>query len=145
MQKTTWLAIKPSLTLHHSQYYYSTQISITVVLGGLVVRVLAFGPKVRGFIPTEDNGLSRVIKISSTNSFAGGVKPEVPCRKILRHVLDLRSMKEILRKTKFIISFASSSCIVTRWLLVGLRESSLWWTNQEFSSADIIPWFFILN
>jgi hypothetical protein len=34
----------------------------------------------------EDDGFLRVIKIRSTTSFGGEVKPSTPCRKILRHV-----------------------------------------------------------
>jgi hypothetical protein len=41
-----------------------------VDLGGLVVSVLATGP-----IPTEVDGFLRVIKIRSTTSFGGEVKP----------------------------------------------------------------------
>jgi hypothetical protein len=52
---------------------------ILVALGGLVVSVLATGPKVRGFDP----GFLRVIKIRSTISFGGEVKPS-----------DLRHVKE---------------------------------------------------
>jgi hypothetical protein len=47
-----------------------------IVLGGLVVSALATEPKVRGF-----NGFLRVIKIRSTTSFGGEVKPSVPCRR----------------------------------------------------------------
>jgi hypothetical protein len=36
--------------------------------------------------PAEDDGFLRAIKISSTTSFGWEVKPEVPCRKILRVV-----------------------------------------------------------
>jgi hypothetical protein len=43
-----------------------------------VVSVLATRPKVRGF---EIDGFLRVIKIRSTTSFGGEVKPLVPCRK----------------------------------------------------------------
>jgi hypothetical protein len=50
-----------------------------VALGGLVVSVLATGPKVRGFDP--DRGIKRVIKFRSTTSFGGEVKPSVPCRR----------------------------------------------------------------
>jgi hypothetical protein len=48
----------------------------TVALGGLVVSVLATGPKVRGF-----DGFLRVIQIRSTTSFGEEVKPSVPCRR----------------------------------------------------------------
>jgi hypothetical protein len=39
-----------------------------------------------GSNPAEDNGFLRAIKIYSIPSFGGEVKPEAPCRKILRHV-----------------------------------------------------------
>jgi hypothetical protein len=58
-------------------------------LGGVVVSVLATGPKGRGFEPGQDDGFLRAIIIRSTPSFGWEVKPEVPCRKILRHAKDL--------------------------------------------------------
>jgi hypothetical protein len=54
-----------------------------------VVSVLATGPKVRGFELGHSDGFLRAIKIRSTPSFGWEVKPEVPCRKVLRHVKDL--------------------------------------------------------
>jgi hypothetical protein len=53
-----------------------------------VVSVLAIGPKGCGFKPGRGDGFLRAIKIRSTPSFGWEVKPEVPCRKILRHVKD---------------------------------------------------------
>jgi hypothetical protein len=58
-------------------------------LGRVVVSVLVTGPKGHGFEPGKGDGLLRAIKIRSTPSFGWEVKPEVPCRKILRHVKDL--------------------------------------------------------
>jgi hypothetical protein len=58
-------------------------------LGGIVVSVLATGPGGCGFEPNQGNGFLRAIEIRSTASFRWEVKPEVPCRKILRHVKDL--------------------------------------------------------
>jgi hypothetical protein len=55
-------------------------------LGGIVVSVLATGPKGRGFEPGQGDGFLRVIKIRDIPSFGWDVKPEVLCRKILRHV-----------------------------------------------------------
>jgi hypothetical protein len=57
-------------------------------LGGVVVSVLATGPKGRGCKPGRGDGLLRVIKTRSTPSFGWEVKPEVPCRKTLRYVKD---------------------------------------------------------
>jgi hypothetical protein len=58
-------------------------------LGDVVVSVLATGPKGCGFEPGQGDGFLRAIKIRSVRSFEWEVKPEVPCRKILRHVKDL--------------------------------------------------------
>jgi hypothetical protein len=48
---------------------------------GVVVSVLAVGPKVRGFKPTRGDGFLRAIEIRSTLFFEGEVKPSAPCRK----------------------------------------------------------------
>jgi hypothetical protein len=58
-------------------------------LGGVVVSVLATGPKGHGFEPGQGDGFLRMIKIRGTSSFGWEVKPEVPCRKILLHVKNL--------------------------------------------------------
>jgi hypothetical protein len=41
-----------------------------------------------GSIPAEGGGFSRAIKIRSTPSLGGEIKPSAPCRKIFRHVKD---------------------------------------------------------
>jgi hypothetical protein len=53
-----------------------------------MVSVLAIGPSVRGFKPLRCDGILKAIKIRSTTSFGGEVKPLDPCRKILRHEKD---------------------------------------------------------
>jgi hypothetical protein len=53
-----------------------------------VISVFATVPKSRGFKPGRGEGLLTVIKIRSTPSFGREVKPEFPCRKMLRHVKD---------------------------------------------------------
>jgi hypothetical protein len=55
-------------------------------LGGVVVSMLATGPKGLGFKPGRGAGFLRAINIRSTPSFGWEVKPEASCRKILRHV-----------------------------------------------------------
>jgi hypothetical protein len=57
-----------------------------VILGGLVVIVLAIGPKVRRLKPGRGRWILRAIKLWSTTSFGGEVKPSVQCCKILRYV-----------------------------------------------------------
>jgi hypothetical protein len=52
-----------------------------VALGGLVVSVLATGPKIRGFKPGRGRWIFKCDKIRSTPSFGGEVKPSVPCRR----------------------------------------------------------------
>jgi hypothetical protein len=54
-------------------------------LGGVIVSVLASGPKVRGLKPRLGDGL-RTMKFRSTPFFGEEVKPEAPCRKVLRQV-----------------------------------------------------------
>jgi hypothetical protein len=51
-----------------------------------MVSVLAIGPKVRGFKPSQGDGFLRTIKIRSTSFLGGERKLSAPCRKILRHV-----------------------------------------------------------
>jgi hypothetical protein len=55
-------------------------------LGGVMVSVHAIRLKVRGFKPGGSDGVLRTIKICSTPFFGREVKPEAPCRKILRHI-----------------------------------------------------------
>jgi hypothetical protein len=62
---------------------------LKVAFGGLVVIVLATGPKVRGFKPGRGRRTLRAIKISRTPSFGEKLKPEVPYRRILLHVKDI--------------------------------------------------------
>jgi hypothetical protein len=45
-----------------------------------MVRVLAIGPRFSGSDPAEGDGLLRQIKIHSTTSFGGKVKPSVTCK-----------------------------------------------------------------
>jgi hypothetical protein len=71
-------------------------------LGGVVVSVLATGPKYRRFKPGRGNGFLRAIKISSTPSFGGEVKPQIPYRKSLRHFKDpLRCLRYWIGKIFF--------------------------------------------
>jgi hypothetical protein len=56
-----------------------------VDLGGLLVSVLA------GLILTEVDGFLRVIKIRSTTSYGGEVKPSVPCRRFTACKRNLRA------------------------------------------------------
>jgi hypothetical protein len=53
-----------------------------------VVSVLATGLKGRGFEHGQGDVFLKAIKIRSTPSFGREIEPEVPRRKILRHVKD---------------------------------------------------------
>jgi hypothetical protein len=76
------------------------KIMVIQALGGLVLTSFTLVPRFTGSNPVKDNGFLRATQIRSTPSFGWEVKPEVPCRKILRHV-DPTVIKEILRKAKF--------------------------------------------
>jgi hypothetical protein len=51
-----------------------------------VVSVFVIGPRVAGSNAAEGDGVLRSIKIRSTPSFGGEVKPDAQRRNILRHV-----------------------------------------------------------
>jgi hypothetical protein len=60
------------------------------------VSYLSLDPRFAGSNSTKDDRFLRAIKICSTTSFGGEVKPLVPYHKILHCVKDPFSMKEIL-------------------------------------------------
>jgi hypothetical protein len=70
--------------------------------------------------PAEDDGFLMAIKIHSTISFGGEVKPSVPCHKILRHVKDPYSMKTDtcrLNSWTFLAKFLPALLLGVCWLL----------------------------
>jgi hypothetical protein len=73
----------------HVDGWKSLKQSLISRLGGVVVSVLATGPKDRDFEPGQGDVFLRAIQTRSTPFFGWEVKPEVPCRKILRLVQDL--------------------------------------------------------
>jgi hypothetical protein len=83
----------------------------------VVVTVLATGHKGRGFEAGRGDGFLRAIKFRSTPSFGREVKPEVPYRKILRHV------KNQLTYLKILTPSSIPSACSRMSLLVGLPES----------------------
>jgi hypothetical protein len=60
--------------------------ALHVALSGLVIICLLLDPKFLGSNLAEDDGYLTAIKIHSTTSVRGEVKPSVPCSKILQHV-----------------------------------------------------------
>jgi hypothetical protein len=96
-------------------------------LGGVVVSLLATGPKDNGFKRGWGNGLLRVIKICSTPSFGWGIKPEAPCHKTLQHVKShLASVIRNAYKAKFSLPSSIPPTCSQTTVLVGLPESSGW-------------------
>jgi hypothetical protein len=75
------------LTSHFSTVHFNTTLPSTS-LGGVMVSVVATGPKGSGLEHGQGDGFLREIKIRSTSSFGWKVKP-VSCRKILWHVTEL--------------------------------------------------------
>jgi hypothetical protein len=56
-----------------------------------VVACVPLDPRFAGSNKAEDDGLLRVIKIRSTTSFGGEVKPSVPCRRFTACKITLRA------------------------------------------------------
>jgi hypothetical protein len=81
-------SISLSIICSLSSYRFEQLYLYVSRLCGVVVSVFATGPEDWGFEPGQGNGFLRAIKIRSTLSFRWEVKPEVPWRKILRHVKD---------------------------------------------------------
>jgi hypothetical protein len=108
-------------------------------LGGVVVSVLATGPKGRGFKPGRGDGFLRAIKIGSTPSFGWEVKP---CRKIIRHVKHPWGTSDTDKQNSH--SFVHSYYFPQMSLLVGLPESSGGRVsrhhNQHGSSCSNMTW-----
>jgi hypothetical protein len=95
-------------------------------LGGVMVSVPATGPKVRGFKPGQRDGFLTAIKIRSTPSFGGQVKPRPHVVKFHGMLKNSTSTKRDISYTKYIISFAQIFLICYEMaLLVRLPESIL--------------------
>jgi hypothetical protein len=109
-----------------------------------MVSVLAIRPKVCGLKPGQGNGFLRVIKVCSTPSFRGEVKPEAPCRKVLWHEkYHLQVWTEILNKAKFSSHLPIPPACYQMSLLVGLLESS-GGQIRVFPVNIMPPWFTML-
>jgi hypothetical protein len=62
--------------------YFLSLMFKCVVLGDLVVIMLAIGHKIGGSNQAEGDGFLRALKIRSTTSFEGEIKPSDPCSNI---------------------------------------------------------------
>jgi hypothetical protein len=56
--------------------------SILLSLGGIVLAYLPLDTRIAGSNPAKDDEFLRAIRIHSTTSFLGEVKPSISCRKI---------------------------------------------------------------
>jgi hypothetical protein len=88
-----------------------------------VISVVATGTKGRGFEPGQGDGFLRAIKIRITPRFGWEIKPEIPCRKMLRHVKDLLKSHGD-RQTKF--SFPSSILILAPEMSLLTGQPEYW-------------------
>jgi hypothetical protein len=129
------------VTRQRSEHYpFKTQVSnVTrtpsnppVALCGVVVSALAVGPKVRGFTPGRIRWIFNNVKIRSTNSFWGEIKPSFPCRNTLRHVKDpyRYENKYFVRKIHGHFS-PNVSSFATRRLSRSLPEISDGWISND--------------
>jgi hypothetical protein len=87
-----------------------------------MVIVLAIEHKVREFKPDRGRWIFMGIKIRNITSFAGEVKPAVPCSYIIRHFKDPYSKKETLSGHIHGQFSPKFTCSATRCPLVTARE-----------------------
>jgi hypothetical protein len=109
--------------IFHFQIYWKGKKKY-VALGGLVVIVLVTGPNVCGFKPGKRRWIFKGDKSPNTTYFGGKVKPPVHCSKILRHVKNPYSMKEIIRLQNSRQFSPRFSCFETRCLCWLVPDSS---------------------
>jgi hypothetical protein len=90
-----------------------------------MVSTLAIRPKVCRFTSGWGEGFLRAMKIHIMPSFRGEVKPGSPCHKILWYVKEsLSSTNKNTLQGQIHHSLHPFLLLATRWLLVGLLESS---------------------
>jgi hypothetical protein len=88
--------------------------------------------RLAGSNPSENDVLLRAIKIRSTPSFGGEVKPSALCTKILRHVKDrLRHDRDTDRQNSATTSRPVSLRFATRCLCFN-QSREVWWVNREW-------------
>jgi hypothetical protein len=82
---TVYSTAQPEATEASSELTAAAK-SVHIFQGDLSTSCAATGSKGGGFEPGQGDEFLRAIKILSTPSFGWEIKPEVPCRNILRHV-----------------------------------------------------------
>jgi hypothetical protein len=95
-----------------------------VALGGLMVACLPLDPRFADSNPAEDDGFLRVIKIRSTTSFGGEVKPSAPCRRLTACKRTLQAWK------RYFVSKIQRPCfspmsLLLRYEMATAEESGL--------------------
>jgi hypothetical protein len=142
-QGLTWAAAPLDGYIYIYTYIY-IYIYIYSRIGCVKGSVLAIWSNVYGFKSDWGDGFFRAIKMCSTPSFWGKVKPEATW-KILRHLeYHLQVWTKLHGEDKLIISFTLSSNLLPDGT-AGRNARELWWNNQEFSSVDIFsPWSSVL-
>jgi hypothetical protein len=103
-------------------------------------------PRLAGSKPAEENGFLKAIKILSTPSFGGEVKPLAACRKILQHVKNLSKNERDTSQNKVgdFLSQVPPNLLLDEHDVRIARE--LWWTKEEFSPIGTNPpWFSMLS
>jgi hypothetical protein len=111
-------------------------------LSGVMVSVLATGPKVHGFKPGHGNVFLRVIKIHSTPSFRGQVKLSSHVIRSYDMLNNSKSTQEIFRRQNPSFTLHRSSWFATGWFCWKNCQRALCWMNQDFSPLYFIPpWF----
>jgi hypothetical protein len=73
------------LCVQYSKDRSHKKLQLSAILGGLVVNVLAIGPKVHEFKPSQGWWIFMGDKNLQYAFLQREVKPLAPCRKILRH------------------------------------------------------------
>jgi hypothetical protein len=97
--------------------------------------VLAFSTQVRGFKPGRSRRNFKDVKILSTPSFGGEVKPSVPCRRFAACKWSLNGV-EVVISGKLRDNIIAHSSTFRRWDLSRLgRLGGTWWRNLERLNA----------
>jgi hypothetical protein len=124
------------LTVSEARSYFAHTILAPDHLGGVVVTVLATGPKSRGFKPGRGDGFLRAIKIPQRNFLRMGSKAE------RSHVARFYAMLKIRWRISDTDMQNSHSFVQSSYSLPDVSACKtareLWWTTQEFSPGGII-------
>jgi hypothetical protein len=95
-------------------------------------RVLAFGTQVRGFVPGRSHRIfSAKIKIISTPSFGGEVKPSVTCRSFTACIKSLNVTCKSPFRQNYRTLLAHSSTFRCWVLSRGDTRGDAWWRKLE--------------